>query len=528
MNQVTHADAAQQSRRIAWRRGVGLLVMTALAPGSAQLVAGGRGVGRFAMRVWGGVLLLLAAFVATVLLNRNLAVALFTHPATQWIASVVVLALGLGWALLFLDAWRISHPRAMGGRQLGMAGLSLVLAAAVGLGATQASALSRSQAQLFGNVFAGGGETQAKDGRINVLLIGADAGDDRQGLRADTIMVASVSATTGRTVLFSLPRNLQHAPFPRGSQLAKQYPGGYACPDQSCLLNAVYQLGHQHKADFPDAADPGIAATRAVVGETLGLGINYYALVDMRGFESLIDALGGVKLDIAKAVPIGGGAARVEGYIQPGKGVTLDGFQALWFARSREGSSDYERMTRQKCVMNALVKQVNPVTVATNFTSLADAGGAMVSTDIPGSEVAPLLELANAGRRLPLASTAFAPPLIEPSRPDYDLIRRTVAGEIAHSETLDVEAQRQAEAAPTAPAAPTPDAAPASGPKPSSAAPAASATAAAPSGQKKGSAATPAGEATPKPVVGKKAEKSDGHFSEERQTADLETVCGVA
>lgn len=526
MTQVTPADAARQCRRIARRRGIGLLVATAFLPGSAQLIAGGRGLGRFALKVWAAVIALLAGFVALALLNRALAVTVYAHPATQWIVSVAVLVLGLGWALLFLDAWRITHPDALGRRSVATAALSLLLAAAVGLGATQASALSRSQAQLFGTVFAGGGETQAKDGRINLLLIGADAGDDRQGLRADTIMVASVSATTGRAVLFSLPRNLQHAQFPKGSALAKKFPGGYACPDQSCLLNAVYQLGHQNKADFPGAADPGIAATRAVVGETLGLGINYYALVDMRGFEHLIDALGGVKLDIAKAVPIGGGAAKVEGYIQPGKGVTLDGFQALWFARSREGSSDYERMTRQKCVMNALVKQVNPVTVATNFTALAEAGGAMVSTDIPAGEVAGLLELASAGRAHPLASTAFAPPLIEPSRPDIDLIRRTVAGEIAHSESLDIESRpHDAGAASPSPSG-TPSTAPASTP-PASAKPAQPTATAAADASVRPSAA-PDASAGPKPVVGKKAEKSDGHFSEQRQTEDLAQVCGVA
>ena len=526
MTDVTPADAARQCRRIARRRGLGLLVATAFLPGSAQVIAGGRGLGRFALKVWAVVVGLLAGFVALALLNRSLAVTVYTHPATQWTVSVAVLVLGLGWALLFLDAWRIAHPDALGRRSVATAALSLLLAAAVGLGATQASALSRSQAQLFGTVFAGGGEAQAMDGRINLLLIGADAGDDRQGLRADTIMVASVSATTGRAVLFSLPRNLQHAQFPKGSALAKKFPGGYACPDQSCLLNAVYQLGHQNKADFPGAADPGIAATRAVVGETLGLGINYYALVDMRGFEHLIDALGGVKLDIAKAVPIGGGAAKVEGYIQPGKGVTLDGFQALWFARSREGSSDYERMTRQKCVMNALVKQVNPVTVATNFTALAEAGGAMVSTDIPAGEVAGLLELANAGRAHPLASTAFAPPLIEPSRPDLDLIRRTVAGEIAHSQSLDAEARRQDAPAPDASPQPT-TAQPQTSASASASTPPAPATTAATAGASARPTATPDA-ASPKPVVGKKAEKSEGEFSQQRQTEDLTQVCGVA
>ncbi len=283
-------------------------------------------------------------------------------------------------------------------------------------------------------------------------------------------MVASISANTGRTVLFSLPRNLQHARFPHGTALAKQYPNGYACADQSCLLNAVYALGQQHPEDFGDAADPGIAATRAVVAETLGLGINYYAMVDMRGFRSLIDALGGITLDIAKAVPIGGGSAKVEGYIQPGEEVHLDGFQALWFARSRHGSSDYERMTRQKCVINALVKQANPVTVATRFTALAEAGGAMVTTDVPGGDIARLLELADAGRRLPLASTSFAPPLIEPVKPDFDLIRRTVAGTRSPAPRASTPRPRQEDGRPD-PRRPPPRRAPAAAttPEPSAA-----------------------------------------------------------
>ena len=521
MPQDPSIDAAQRSRQLAWRRGVGLLVMTALAPGSAQLVAGGRGLGRFALRVWLGLWVLAVCGAVALVFRRDIVVTVYTHPVTQWIASVLVLVLGVGWALLFLDAWRISRPGSMGPRKLPMAIVAIVLAAAVGAGSVHASALSRSQAQLFGQVFAGGGDTVAKNGRINVLLIGADAGEDRRGLRADTIMVASISANTGRTVLFSLPRNLQHARFPAGTKLAQQYPNGYACPDQSCLLNAVYALGQQHPDQFPGAADPGIAATRAVVAETLGLGINYYALVDMRGFENLIDALGGIRLDIAKAVPIGGGAAKVEGYIQPGSNVHLDGFQALWFARSREGSSDYERMTRQKCVINALAKQANPVTVATRFTALAEAGGAMVTTDIPGSEVSELLELAVAGRSWPLASTAFLPPLIEPSRPDIDLIRRTVAGDIAHSQSLDAEAARQASATATPGEGET--AAPAGTPQPapSTAAPSAPATPT-PSA---GSSGTPSPD---KPVVGKKAEKSRNEFSTQRQTDDLTQVCGVS
>ena len=120
-----------------------------------------------------------------------------------------------------------------------------------------------------------------------------------------------------------------------------------------------------------------------------------------------------------------------------------------------------------------------------------------------------------------LASTAFLPPLIEPSRPDIDLIRRTVAGDIAHSQSLDAEAARQASATATPGEGET--AAPAGTPQPapSTAAPSAPATPT-PSA---GSSGTPSPD---KPVVGKKAEKSRNEFSTQRQTDDLTQVCGVS
>ena len=503
MSDASQPTVRQRSERIAFRRGVSLLALTLFVPGSAQVIAGGRGLGRFALRVWLVVLGVLAAFLALAWLRRDWAVALYAHPFTQWIASVAVLVLGVGWALLFLDAWRLSHPRQMGRRGFGMALLSGLLALGIGFGSMQASALSRSQAELFGSVFGGGGSTAAHDGRYNILLLGADAEPDRPGIRTDTMMVASVSATTGRTVLFSLPRNLQWAPIPRSNPLRRLYPKGYGCADQSCLLNAVHSEAENHPELFAGVKDPGLQATRDVVGETLGLQINYYALVDMRGFESLVDALGGVRLDIAKAVPIGGGSAPVEGYIQPGKGVQLDGIQALWFARSRHGSSDYERMARQKCIVNAMAKQVTPLNVVTRFTDLARAGSSMVSTDVPTTELARLAELADAGRRLPIASVSFAPPLIQPAQPDLGLIRQTVRDSVAASVALDREAKASASGDPAAPA-------PVERP-------------AEPAAPEKGAQA-----AEPTPVVADTAPRTNASFSEERRTEDLTEICSVS
>jgi len=506
----------ERGERIAFRRGVSLLVLTLLVPGSAQVIAGGRGLGRFAMKVWLVIVGVLALFTGLALVRLDWAVALYAHPWTQWVLSVVVAVLGVGWALLLLDAWRLSRPGGMGTpRKYWMAGLAAVLAFAVGAGSAHASTLSRSQADLFGRVFAGGGSAKATDGRLNILLIGADAEPARPGIRTDTIMVASVSEPTGRTVLFSLPRNLQHAPVPESSPLHEVWPDGYWCADESCLLNAVHTEGEKHADRYPSVRSPGLQAVRETVSEILGLSINYYAMVDMRGFEQLIDALGGVPLDIAKAVPIGGGSARVEGYIESGTNVHLNGYQALWFARSRHGGSDYERMARQKCVVNAVAKQVTPLTLVTPVTALAAAGGSGLSTDVPTSQLARLEKIADAGRRLPIASTSFAPPLIQPVKPDFAFIRQTVQEDLERSVALDKEAEEAARAAEAAAAAAAASA---------SASPSGEPAAAAPEPTAEAPASTEPGQEA---VIVKSAPKATASVNEERRTGDLEEICSA-
>src|SRR5699024_10649467 len=171
---------------------------------------------------------------------------------------------------------------------------------------------------------------------------------------------------------------------------------------------------------YPDAADPGAQATKEAVEQVTGLTINYYAMVDLHGFEALIDAVGGIRMDSSERVPIGGGTSPISGWIEPGRNVHLDGYHALWFARSREGSSDYARMARQKCVMAAMLKQLDPATVLTKFGAIAKAGEEIAVTDVPQSETGALLELALRAKDTPIASVSFVPPLIQPGDPDFD------------------------------------------------------------------------------------------------------------
>jgi LCP family protein required for cell wall assembly len=299
------------------------------------------------------------------------------------------------------------------------------------------SSALRSSGSAFSTVLAGGGDTKLKAGRYNILLIGSDAGNDRTGTRTDSISVASVDAQTGRTVLFGLPRNLEDVPFVDSSPLKKLYPNGFSCPTHECLLNAIYTLAWNNKALYPGVKDPGVQAVKEAVQATMGIEINYYAMVDMFGFKDLIDALGGIHMDINIAVPVGGDTSSATSWIQPGPNRTLNGAQALWFARERKESTDYARMQRQKCVMSAMLHQMDPITVATKFGQIATASGQVLVTDVPSSEVSTLADLAMKARSLDIANVSFAPPLIAPGNPNFALIRQTVAERIAASEALD-------------------------------------------------------------------------------------------
>ena len=429
----------RRSERVKLRRGLTFLLMTLVLPGSAQVAAGNRRVGRVALRVWAALWALALLVGLFVLVWHTAAITVLTKPATLVLLQWLLVGLGVAWGLLFLDAWRISSPPDLARRhRLGFALLSLGLAFAVAAGLVASANVVSAQRQLVTSVFAGGGSKTATDGRINILLMGGDAGADRTGLRPDSMTVASVDQVTGRTVLISLPRNMERAPFPASSPMHAKFPNGYRCPDHSCMLNAVYTYASEHKDLYPGVANPGAQATKEAVEGVTGLTINYWALIDLKGFEDLVDAVGGITMDVYRRVPIGGGHAKLYGWVEAGKGRHLDGREALWFARSRSDSSDYDRMVRQKCVMNAMLNQLDPVTVLTKFNGIASASKEIVATDIPASQISTMLDLAQKAKAKPVGSIAIVPPLMAyPSNPDFGKIRAAIDDQIASSEAKD-------------------------------------------------------------------------------------------
>jgi polyisoprenyl-teichoic acid--peptidoglycan teichoic acid transferase len=231
--------------------------------------------------------------------------------------------------------------------------------------------------------------------------------------------------------LFGIPRNLANVPFPDGSVMDERFPDGFDC--DACYINSLYTWGAEHPDLFPDVDNPGLEATKLGVEGVTGLTINYWAMVNLAGFDALVDALGGVTVDVPKDIPIGGIGGAITGTIPAGVR-ELDGYEALWFARSRVADDDYSRMARQKCLMSAMLKQIDPKRVVMKMGDIADAGKRVFKTDIPASELDTFIELALKARDLPIRTVSFVPPKIETYDPNYDKILEMVDDALAKAE----------------------------------------------------------------------------------------------
>jgi len=417
-----------------------MLIATLLVPGSAQRFAGNRRVGSIALRIWLAVLVVIGLLAAIAVMRPTVIVTLASNDTVLMAAKVVMGVLGVGWLYLVLDAWRLARPPSLSrrGRLVLTGGTGVAFLVVAGLVSTGMHMLDV-QRDLVGSVFAKGPALGTVDGRYNVLVVGGDAGSDREGLRPDSLTVASVAAETGQVVLVGIPRNLMDAPFPDGTRLAELWPNGYDCGDE-CIINSLYTWANDNADQLPPSDDPGLEATRLAAEGVTGLEIPYTAVVDMQGFEQVVDALGGVTVDIGKRVPIGGGTGPIEGYIEPGI-QQLSGYEALWFARSREGSSDYERMVRQKCLTSSLARQADPMTVLRNYEQLAKASSALVQTDIPTNDLPGLLTVAQKVPTQQINAISLVPPLVEPASPRFSdihtMVERMVAGEPAVETTAE-------------------------------------------------------------------------------------------
>ena len=430
---LDRATAGDRAARVRYRRALMLMVMTLVVPGSAQLVAGNRTLGRIATRIW---LALVVAALGSVVL------AVFWHEYVFWFASdttalalvrFALMALAVGWAGLFVDAWRIGQPLSLSmTHRRTVVGVNGVLCFSVAGSLLFGAHLVGVQRTFILTMFSGHSVSSAHDGRYNVLLVGGDSGAGRWGLRTDSMTVASIDQVTGKTVLIGLPRNMTNFPFVKGSIMHKAWPHGFNCGYPNCELNGINTWVGDHTSLFKGVRNAGMVAQISAIEGITGLKINYWAMVNLAGFRGLVDAVGGVTLNVRQPIPVGGLGADVTRYIQPGVR-KLDGLDTLWFARSRDSSDDYSRMARQKCVMNAMLHQISPQVALTNFEKIAKASSQLISTNIPASEVDRFMQLALKAKSQPVATLSLVPPMINTAEPDIALIKRKVKQAIVAS-----------------------------------------------------------------------------------------------
>ena len=419
------ASPASSLPRVAVRRGWVAALASALLPGLGQWYAGER---TRAIQLFGIDLVVVATAIFAVGWHTLAVVKLWVSPAALLLIIAINLVLLLFRALVTVNAYMADGVERQEGlaRSTGLALTSLlviaphllvgfvaitqydlvdtVFAAPQGVVAAAETTTTEGEPETtFGAVAADLSSTTTLppsttttepplwDGlhRLNILLLGADAGEGRRGLRTDTTIVVSLDPVSGSTAMFSVPRDLSNAPLPKGM-------GTWDCNCFPDLITHLYDAAVKNPDTFAGPGEPPINALKGALSEIFGIPIHYYAMVTLDGFVGIVDALGGVTIDVPKTIvdetyPHENGSTesvRIEAGRQH-----LNGHYALAYARIRRPSNDFARMHRQRCVLGALVDQTSPIDVISRFGAVAEAVKSHVSTDIPQDRLGDLIDL---------------------------------------------------------------------------------------------------------------------------------------
>jgi LCP family protein required for cell wall assembly len=417
---------------------IGWTALSALVPGAAHLRAGRRRTGFILLGAFG--LVLLAGVVFAIVVARDVGLAL---KDSTFVTLTIAAGVGaLAWFTLMIMSYIALGPQRLpqsgqviSGVMVGILCVSVM--APFALTASSLMTVRDTANAIFpsdpdpdpGTSAAPIKQQDPWNGRrrVNFLLLGGDAAGDRTGVRTDSMTVASVDVQTGNSVMFSLPRNLQFVRFPKGDPLAARFPNGFTGDSGQGLLNEVWQYSEDHLGK-----GRGPRELKSAIGNTLGLKIDYYAIVDMYGFAALIDAIGGLKIRVESDIKWGGHFGTA-GVIKAGV-QRLDGEHVLWYGRSRVDSDDFSRMSRQRCVMGALLNQATPSVVLKNFGRIATATRHLFRTDIPRDLLEHLVPLALKVKDAKTTSLQFVPPTIWPGAADWAKIRRLTTQALRESE----------------------------------------------------------------------------------------------
>jgi len=235
-------------------------------------------------------------------------------------------------------------------------------------------------------------------GRINILLMGMGGANHPGGMLADSLMLVSIRTSDKKVAFLSIPRDLYvKIPNHGEDKINAAFADGYNdymqknCPKKNSA-----------SACYDAAAISGANLTSQTVSQVVDLPVDYYVSVDFNGFEKLINQLGGIDVNVEKAIndpyfP----DDRMIGY-QPFKITAgqhhLDGSTALKYARSRHTTSDFDRAARQQKIIEAIKDRAMTGDVLSNPKKIAELVatlGSSIKTNLSVAELKALADMSS-------------------------------------------------------------------------------------------------------------------------------------
>ena len=412
------------------RRAGRLIGMHLLVPGSAQMVAGNRVVGRIVIGIWLALWAVVLAALLTWLVQRALLVGVLTSAAGLTVLQVGLLLVAAGWLALTVDVLRLTRLLRVTPWARPLVAGVLVVAAVAGGGAAAWGAYAAGVARgalvsVFQEATPAQAAAAAAAEEYDILLLGMDRPAGGGALYPKSVSVVSVDARTGAATIVGVPTTLLDVPFPASSPMHRLYPTGYrGCIVAPCALADVYReaaavggaLYPRAKAEGTSAA---VQAMRDAVSGATGLRIAYTLTVDTTSLGALVDALGGVRID----VPVAGASPAF-----PAGTTAMRGSGVVAYLRESGRLDSAEQVDRVVRVERALITQANPANALLQFRTVAAASSGALRTDLPQSTVTELAVLGLKTQQQPVREVRLVPPAVpDPAAPDYPAIRRLVA-----------------------------------------------------------------------------------------------------
>lgn len=219
--------------------------------------------------------------------------------------------------------------------------------------------------------------------RINVLLTGIDSAPNRAQSLNDTIIVVSIDPVSKDVAMLSFPRDLSNLPLWDGRTFKGK-------------INSLMTYAQDHRKEFPDG---GLPTLMKELGFVLGVPMHYYAAIDLAGFVTMVDLVGGVTVDNPRAIDDPGYGGWTNGHpigfhLSAGKH-KLDGQQALAYARSRKGAgdNDFTRSRRQQQLLVALGKKLADPAMLPKLPDIVGAAGDTIRTNFPPDRLSEMLDI---------------------------------------------------------------------------------------------------------------------------------------